>query len=665
MKVTPTDYDAATDYEDAAPPEAVRELLPDDLKDAKIKGGETYPPRASIRLNGPPGAGKTTQIALRLAVLIEVCGVDPPNSITVATYRRSLADAVEQRLKEWGVIDEDTELEMWSTTHAISNRLTGLLEGEKRDYRKNSGRSMGPAVTGYEKYRFCAEVLDVKYDAGPPWEQCRGELLFDVLEYAHNNRLDPTVEADLYRVPAYEDLLEEWPDVDVPGIHESWVEWKDRKDLTEFHELLEAAVEPDAPLPPTEVVVIDEYHDAYPLMATVAERWISEADTAIIAGDPLQVVNAYSGADPRFFTDRLDHIPEVLLDKSWRVAEEHWQAAKRMLQAEFDAPPIDREGRGEIIEYRSPPFKHARGAGWQVPGANRPGSPGAIVDEHTEPFEDRDVLFLARMRKQCQGISKALDKAGVVHAAQDEEIGGWDEHRLNTLNAVIKLSGVPGNYGQETHGTGLLQYNQDPASIRLTAGEAAAILLHCHAGTLELSSTDRDTVVEQLLDQADQQGEELLSVDELDEHVKPEFWRRYTDGTATVRRLTKAGEFDDEDLEALQNAAVRYDDPVPEAQLRKVRVLTLHGAKGSEASDVVLYDGISSRTARDMEQSRSVRENEARTWYVALTRASERLHIMRDGFDWVQQPHLPRDIAERAAQAAQRVAEDERGESPV
>lgn len=644
-----TDYDAATDYDDAAPPAAVRDGLPEGLKDAKIKGGETYPVTDSVRLNGPPGVGKTTQVCLRLAVLIETHDVNP-SDITIVTYRRSLADEIGERLKSWGIIDDDADTSMWTTAHACANRVTGLLSRDKADYRQNSGQGLGPAVTDWEQSYFCREVLNVRYWSGQPWESTRGQLLFNVLGYAANNLLDPTDEGDLHEVPSYDDLREEWPGVDVAKVYEQWQTFKERKELVEFHELLEAAR--TGPLPPTDVVVVDEYHDAYPLLAQAAERWVAAANTAIVAGDPLQVVNAYSGADPRFFTERMDHLPEVLLDKSWRVTEEHWQAATRMLQKEFEAPPIARHGRGEIHEYRSPEFQHAQNAGWTVPGANQPGSPAALVDEYVAGDDDRDMLLLARTQKQAQGVSAALDKAGIVHETQDaDDVGGWTQRRVHALNAVLKLQVVPGSYGQDTNQYGLMKYGGDAADLRLTAEEAAVILEHAHGGTLELTSDELEPFVKSLRD--DDDDDRVLSANDLDEVVKPAFWRKYTDGPATVKRLTKAGEFEEDDLKALQKAAVRYDDPVAEGALKKIRVLTIHASKGSEATDVVVYDGITSTIATEMERSRSTRENEARTWYVGLTRASERLHIMRGGFNWMQ-PHLPRDLAPTAAAAAER-----------
>jgi len=641
---TVTDYSEATDYEDALPPESVREGLPEELQDARIKGGGTYPADASIRLNGPPGVGKTTQVCLRVAVLIEEHGIDPAD-ITIVTYRRSLAGEIGDRLKSWGIIDDDADLSMWTTAHAAANRVTGLLSGT---YEENTGKGLGPAVTRYEKGYFCRNELDIQYSSAP-WDTSRGELLFKVFEYARDNLLDPTQKSDLHQVPAYSDLKEEWPGVDVTGLYERWEAFKQDAALVEFGELLEAAV--DGPLPPTEVVVVDEYHDVTPLMAKLCERWIEAASTSLIAGDPLQVVNEYTGADPRFFTERLDHISEVLLTRTWRVPRSHWQAATRMLQEEFDAPPVKRNSRGDINEYKSPRFEKGDGDGWRVPGASQPGSPGALVYEYIDGHDDRSMMILARTRTQVSGISAALEKAGMIHSTHDSDLGGWTQRRVRLLNALLKLNDVPAGYATSGSQSGLHAYNSDAVQLRLTAAEAATLLEHTNGRVLELTNDDREEFVAALRGDDNQ----VVTADDLDEVVKPSFWERYTSGMASVSELTKAGELNDEELTALQTALSDRDEPVASDAPKHVRVLTIHASKGSEATDVVVYDGITNTVASEVERSRRKSENEARTWYVALSRSSERLHIMRDGFRWMN-PHLPGDIRQTAGAAAERVA---------
>jgi len=100
------------------------------------------------------------------------------------------------------------------------------------------------------------------------------------------------------------------------------------------------------------------------------------------------------------------------------------------------------------------------------------------------------------------------------------------------------------------------------------------------------------------------------------------------------------------------NAAERYDLPLS-LDDAETRVLTIHASKGAEASNVVVYDGITGTIADSMEQSPTLRENEARTWYVALTRASERLHFIRGAFGY--DTYLPDDLEPWAASAAEQM----------
>lgn len=58
----------------------------------------------------------------------------------------------------------------------------------------------------------------------------------------------------------------------------------------------------------------------------------------------------------------------------------------------------------------------------------------------------------------------------------------------------------------------------------------------------------------------------------------------------------------------------------------RIRLSTIHGAKGGEAQEVVLITDMAGRTWREAERSP---DDEARVWYVAATRAKERLSVVR------------------------------------
>lgn len=57
----------------------------------------------------------------------------------------------------------------------------------------------------------------------------------------------------------------------------------------------------------------------------------------------------------------------------------------------------------------------------------------------------------------------------------------------------------------------------------------------------------------------------------------------------------------------------------------RVRVATIHGSKGGEADHVILMKEMAGRTFREMEKNP---EDEARVWYVGVTRAREKLTIV-------------------------------------
>lgn len=57
----------------------------------------------------------------------------------------------------------------------------------------------------------------------------------------------------------------------------------------------------------------------------------------------------------------------------------------------------------------------------------------------------------------------------------------------------------------------------------------------------------------------------------------------------------------------------------------RIRISTIHGAKGAEADNVVVLTDMAHRTYQEMEASP---DDEARVWYVAVTRAREKLFIV-------------------------------------
>jgi len=70
-------------------------------------------------------------------------------------------------------------------------------------------------------------------------------------------------------------------------------------------------------------------------------------------------------------------------------------------------------------------------------------------------------------------------------------------------------------------------------------------------------------------------------------------------------------------------------------------VLTIHAAKGMEADTVALYDGIPPAVSEDIDWNKTKQRAESRVWYVAATRAAEKLMVFRDRWDYCER-YLPR-----------------------
>lgn len=603
-----------------------------DLDDIVIPGIEEYPETESVKLHGPPGTGKTTTSAARVALLLKNHGYQL-RDVAWCTYRTSLAEDTLNKFLEWDLVSEasleyrrEGETKLIATAHAIGYRLMPDLP---------------EPVKEWQKADFCS-VQDIQYWSSEPWDTPRGQLLFDVFYWLKKNRYDPADPSDVTYAPMYPQLKEAWPGVSVPDQWLMWEDYKAQAQVIDYYEMLERPLQEDV-APETPILVVDEYHDAYPLLAELVSMWMQHSDIVIVAGDPNQVVNDFDGADPAFF-ENVD-LPTVLLDRSYRVPKRHMVAAEALLSNAHSPPPVtpDDEG-GDLYEYRSPRFWYSRENGWDVPGATQEASPAALVDKY-----GTEMMFLARTQQQVAGIGAALEHAGIIYSTQ-ADLQGWNtehaETRLAVYNALQKMMGVsPSDFGYKRGA--ITSYTDTDGKAVSTATnllpfEAAELLRVTKSKYLSESRSN----ISEIADDLEEEGN-LVSLREFDQYVEPDFWEVYSQGAGSVSSLNKTGgscTLDDDEKRALTAALERNDGPVDVDSI-ETKALTIHASKGQEAEDVVVYDGITRTIQQEIRHKESAAANEWRTWYVALTRAHKRLHIMREAFEWTTQ-FLPTGVSE-------------------
>lgn len=597
------------------------------LDDIDLTGVEKVPVTDSCRLHGPPGTGKTTESAGRVGRLIEDHGY-ALGDVAWATYRRALASDTLDRLNRWDVIPDElleTKLSEGSTRyigtfHALGNRTIG---------------DIGDPATAHDRVDFCEEN-DIRYKSRERFADGPGERLFACFGWLQNNLLDPTDPNDVRAYSGWDEMMDNWT---AEAIGRMWTEWEHYRaanDLCDFYEMLSEPLN-RGKAPPCDVVVIDEYHDATPLMANLAELWVENAEIAIVAGDPHQVINGFDGATPEFF-DRLD-LPRILLDQSYRVPTEHLALAFSILSNAHDPPSVSPVGAGMIREYRSPLFTPGSGGSWDVPGPTEKASPALIHGQHPG-----STMFLTRTRMMADGVACALDRAGVPYRTLSD-MAGWGEgsDRFELYNALASLTpfdrSVAGSGSPD--GGGLLEYGSsggaDPENTRIR-GPAAAKLVRTLPS--DYIAADRDEVKKAAAgwDRLDTNDP---TVSELTPLVEPDFWSAFTAGAASIDRLP-ASTFDSRGRMALKAMFNANGDPISPDEVSAM-VLTVHASKGMEADDVVVFDGVTPRIRREIDRSERAARNEARTWYVACTRAEKRLHIMRDAFSFLS-PYIPTNL---------------------
>jgi len=496
----------------------------------------------SVVFHGPPGTGKTTTAAATVGKLIQDHEYSL-SDVAWVTYRRSLAQDTLQKLAGWDVIDEGQLAEprkgatrYIGTGHAVANRCADI--GEE-------------PVQAWQRAQFCSD-RGMEFWTNEPWEDSTGKLLFSVFDYLANQATDPLDTEALHACPRYADLQDEWRG----DIVDAWYDWQDYKaqhKIIDFHEMLSRPLE-NGRSPGRPILVVDEYHDVTGLMDKLFRAWMDDADIVIVAGDPHQVVNAFDGASPEYF-DALD-LPSVLLPRSFRCPEEHWQIATDLLSNAHEVPAVEVNGHGLVRDYNSPRFEYSSQAGWtSLPGRDTTAGPAQFA------LNDGDTLLLSRTQMQADGVGAALERAGIPYLSQSD-LNGWDSDdgvRRHLFNALQTVSGYTPDH---------LGYGANAGFSRYSGGQKSAL-----GGDAERERT-------------------------------------------AIRRAL-----------AEHDSCVRPDDV-------NTWSITIHASKGMEADDVVVYDGISTRTQRDMRSSPESRRNEYRTWYVALSRAKKRLHIMRNAHEW-------------------------------
>ncbi|GAA0467756.1 ATP-dependent helicase [Halococcus dombrowskii] len=576
------------------------------------------------RLFGGPGSGKTTALLDRVEEILDHPGVTI-DDVLVVSYTRAAATEIRERLAERLDVSPRSLKGNVSTMHAKAYSLLDLSSGDvvgetdKKEFCESYGLDFEDEYEGSRRRSARSTTIGNKIIATSQWLQRTTKDVADWYDvpFQWNDeevRLPPEIDENAQQGNKYTPT---WPSdddrIDVPEAIRAWRTHKGEAGKVGFADMLER-VEQRSLLPSVDYLVIDEFQDITTLQYSVYEEWKPHVERALIAGDDDQVVYAWQGADPQLLLEEGGE--DVILDTSYRLPS-------RVLNV------VNREIRH--IENRQEKNLRPRIEGGSVEAVETPSMLDLVRNvRSTVENTDETAMILFRARYQLfQFMDEFIGEGIPFRALTDQRM--WTDRLADYVNAVEKSAA-----GESITG--------------LEARRLADMLADTAFGT-----NNRDA----LYDAIDERQEEAGVEDLTDLVIDPDLVKEHAPfmpGPASAEdMLRKTSQFQKKSVKAY--FAGDYQD----VERDRVRVGTIHSAKGREADHVFVATDLTEKVVEQMAASVDdtagvpggefdkgtdpvpmLTDNERRVFYVGMSRARERLVLLEDLVSGA--PTLPVDV---------------------
>ena len=577
------------------------------------------------RLFGGPGSGKTTALLDRVDEMLDD-GVDV-RDVLIVSYTRAAAAEVRERLAERLDCTPKSLRSSVCTMHAKAYELLNLSRGdvvgekhkeafceeygiefedENDSARRRSARSttLGNKVIATSQWlqRTERDVADW-YDVPFKWDEAEVRLPPEIDDNAQTgNKYTPTWPSDDDRV-------------DIPEAIRAWRAYKGEEGVVGFADMLER-VKQRSLVPSVDHLVIDEFQDITTLQYGVYETWKPHVDSVLIAGDDDQVVYAWQGADPNLLLDE-DVDDGVVLPNSYRLPSRILNVVNTQISH---------------IEKRQQKDLKPRKQGGSVEAVRSPSMIDLVRNVRmTIDEDDGSVMCLFRARYQMfQFMDEFIGEGIPFTALTDQRM--WTDR----LRGYVR---------------GIEAIDEGEAIDGLQARRLGEMLADSAFGTGE-----RDDYFDALDELEDAEGVDDLT----DLEVAPEFVDEhapFAPGPASAAdMLTRVSNFQERSVDAYFSGGYSGFDP------DRVRLGTIHSAKGREADHVFVATDLTEKVVEQMAASvddpesvpgvteftkrsdpvPTLTDNERRVFYVGMSRARERLVLLEGLVDGA--PTLPIDV---------------------
>ncbi len=572
------------------------------------------PDTTVTRLFGGPGSGKTTALLDRVEELLEDDAVDV-RDILVVSYTRAAAAEVRDRLAERLDVSPRSLQGNVCTMHAKAYELLNLSRGDvvgeddKSEFCEEFGIEYEDEYGGAGRRTARSTTIGNKIIATSQWLQRTRRDVADWYDVpfqwnVEEVRLPPEVDPNAQEGNKYTPT---WPSdderIDVPETIRAWRAYKGEHDLVGFADMLERVAQRSL-LPNVDYLVIDEFQDITTLQYDVYEEWRPHMEGVLIAGDDDQVVYAWQGADPSLLLDAaVDE--DVILPNSYRLPSQILNV-------------VNKEVRH--IDKRQEKSLKPRKEGGVVEGIESPSMLDLVRNvRSTVQDTDETIMVLFRARYQMfQFMDEFIDEGIPFKVLTDQRM--WTDRLTQYVRAVEKVEA-----GEPITG--------------LEARRLADMLQESAFG-----SNERDELYDYLEDVEEDADTEDIAQLEVEAGVISDHAPFMPDSTAAGDMVRKVTSYQRNAIEAY------FEGPYAGMDPSRVRVGTIHSAKGREADHVFVATDLTEKVVEQMAASVEdptaidgveeftkttdpvpvLTDNERRVFYVGMSRARERLVILEN-----------------------------------
>ena len=548
------------------------------------------------RVLGGAGTGKTRLILDRMTAAREELRLSV-DQIGFCTFTRAGRQEISERAADaWGVDPEALTRSGWfKTAHAIAHRQCGIGEGqllEGRDGDEWISRAVGGRVNTTMDARGERTYVAEDGDSTIPlalraWEMARSTL------------------SDVGRIFArWEICGEQVPDIgDAMAVIEKYERAKTRDSKLDFTDMIAgfagvkfskhgpAVCEPTGDVPgDIRVLAIDEAQDSSPLVDRVCRRLAASpsVERIYITGDPYQSIHGFAGGDYTLFLSW--EAEESIMPQSYRCPPRVLELGERCLR-QMHRGYRDRNIRPAAHDgtvSKSPSIEEAMAGIAADTSALILARCGYALDEYEQILIRREIPYSWVERA---GPSSALSGYAALWALQHGETARGEDWASAISQIVVN---------SKEHGELLVR------------GEKQA----WKKGQRSQIDLIRPTSEDFSLIGATPALESLVRQGNWAEAIEPK-------GQARAKRWLSA---------AMRHGAELASSP-------KVRLSTIHGAKGLEADRVILSSVTSPKVENGRLRLEDVHDEECRIAYVAVTRARRDFVFVEDG--WKFKMELP------------------------